>query len=358
MFFKNKQCILLLSFSIFIFGIFWWRKYSTLIEGYDDESELPELIDTVSSDVGSGLNLIGVNTDIESAIFGSNIDNPEDRVISIDIDNPLWSPEKNTEPKYIKKTIPKIPDISFYMTDSCNKKSIVTSDYKDDFCKSDDLAVIENKCSSLSKETCNIPTCCILINGTRCIAGDVKGPSFFTDHDFFYYRNKCYPEGGCDKPTGDYIKNCGKYAENSTNISKECVIQLFNDAGCSNKSPDALINDDTVYEYSSYEKQDIKSLITNAVNTIKDKIKQGDDDSRMLCYGVDKNKVCDEYTNDSLNVSKECMIEMFNEAGCSKTTYFTDEIVASLKLRMKEDVKSDIYSVANNFKATNNIMCN
>jgi hypothetical protein len=91
---------------------------------------------------------------------------------------------------------------------------------------------------------------------------------------------------------------------------------MFNDAGCTNTKPDSIINNASVYKYSKSSKRYIQNDLENAVKLLQSKIRNKDDDARILCHGRDPNKICDNFKNDSLAVSKECMIEMFNDAGC------------------------------------------
>lgn len=59
------------------------------------------------------------------------------------------------------------------------------------------------KCSTLSSDTCASTECCVLVGGTRCVAGNEGGPtikSVFSDvtipnRDYWYYRGKC--SGNC-----------------------------------------------------------------------------------------------------------------------------------------------------------------
>jgi hypothetical protein len=55
------------------------------------------------------------------------------------------------------------------------------------------------KCTSLTSETCASTECCVLVGGTKCVAGDSGGPtikSVFSDvtipnRDYWYYQGKC-----------------------------------------------------------------------------------------------------------------------------------------------------------------------
>lgn len=62
---------------------------------------------------------------------------------------------------------------------------------------------IEEKCGALDLNTCASTSCCTLIGGQKCVAGNENGPmnpASYTDlslknKDFYYYQGKCY--GNC-----------------------------------------------------------------------------------------------------------------------------------------------------------------
>jgi hypothetical protein len=66
-----------------------------------------------------------------------------------------------------------------------------------DFCKSSSDS-LKGSCSKLTKKNCNATSCCIVLNGEKCVAGNQSGPTFKTDSgedisvDYYYYQNKCY----------------------------------------------------------------------------------------------------------------------------------------------------------------------
>jgi hypothetical protein len=68
--------------------------------------------------------------------------------------------------------------------------------------QNDNLA-IEEKCGALDLNTCASTSCCTLIGGQKCVAGNENGPmnpASYTDFalknkDFYYYQGKCY--GNC-----------------------------------------------------------------------------------------------------------------------------------------------------------------
>lgn len=67
----------------------------------------------------------------------------------------------------------------------------------DNFCKSSSDSLKES-CTKLTKKNCNATSCCVVLNGEKCVAGNQDGPTFKTDSgqditvDYYYYQNKCY----------------------------------------------------------------------------------------------------------------------------------------------------------------------
>jgi cytoskeletal protein RodZ len=67
----------------------------------------------------------------------------------------------------------------------------------DDFCKSNSASLKES-CNKLTKKNCNSTSCCVILNGKKCVAGNQDGPTFKTESgeditvDYYYYQNKCY----------------------------------------------------------------------------------------------------------------------------------------------------------------------
>jgi len=77
------------------------------------------------------------------------------------------------------------------------------------FCKSHQhlpsASNLENSCSGLTSESCKSVSCCVLLNGEKCVAGSKYGPTFKTETngskrnvDYYYYQKKCYGKG-CEK---------------------------------------------------------------------------------------------------------------------------------------------------------------
>jgi hypothetical protein len=72
------------------------------------------------------------------------------------------------------------------------------------FCESylGNSSELESACSQLTESNCNQTKCCVYLNGGKCVAGDVNGPTYKTDSngqlitiDSYYYLGKC--QGKC-----------------------------------------------------------------------------------------------------------------------------------------------------------------
>jgi len=81
----------------------------------------------------------------------------------------------------------------------------LTSVVKTDFCEfnKSNPDKIESICNSLSNNKCTNNSCCVLLGGQKCVAGNERGPSkqanysdvLVVNKDFYQYREKCY--GNC-----------------------------------------------------------------------------------------------------------------------------------------------------------------
>ena len=67
---------------------------------------------------------------------------------------------------------------------------------------------LEEECAKLDKNICGSTSCCALLGGSKCVAGNAQGPMSKLNYgdvtvqnrDFYYYKGKCY--GNCvSQPT-------------------------------------------------------------------------------------------------------------------------------------------------------------
>jgi hypothetical protein len=76
---------------------------------------------------------------------------------------------------------------------------------KSGFCKASESnpSETETQCNKLDANTCAATSCCALLGGTKCVAGDESGPInksnysdiSVTERDYYYFQGKCY--GNC-----------------------------------------------------------------------------------------------------------------------------------------------------------------
>ncbi len=80
-----------------------------------------------------------------------------------------------------------------------------TAGYPGGFCNQykGNIEAIEEKCGALNVNTCASTSCCVLLGGQKCVAGNKNGPTRVANYsdynlqnrDFYYYNGKCY--GNC-----------------------------------------------------------------------------------------------------------------------------------------------------------------
>ena len=343
-----NQCLLFGIIALILAIFVLYKKKTTIIEGNftDDASDL---YNSIKKEAKS------INMDLKYTISRG-----KKRKIR---NKPAWNTIAGQQINTLSDTITikKRPDVPVITADNCSTHSLLGSDYKNDICETykGDYQTINKKCNALSNTNCSLLSCCVLLNGNKCIAGSVNGPTYLTDqgntidYAYYTYRGKVYPEEYQFKTSSSgYAQHCGMYASNSTNISKECMVQMFNDAGCPNSNPSVLINKSSVYDYSNSSTRYIQNDMKNAVKLLKSNMTAGDNDSRMVCNGADPNNPCDAFNNASLAVSKPCILKMFNDNGCpniSPSNTIDDKFV----LKQSTSIKSALIDIMKAF--TNNI---
>jgi hypothetical protein len=217
-------------------------------------------------------------------------------------------------------TAVRVPGIPAFLTnDACNKNGLLNSDFKEDICKTyaGNAEMIQEKCKKLSPENCKIPSCCVLIKGSQCVAGNQFGPIFASengvdiDFSYFYHKNKCYGKCGTAE---EYRVACGGYENSSTGVSKECMVKMFNNYGCPNPNPDALINDNMVQAYSLTTKQYVDDYIKKSVDTI---LWTDTEESYNLCYGKDETSTVPSLAGTGASVEGKSLVDPTSLANAS-----------------------------------------
>jgi hypothetical protein len=108
------------------------------------------------------------------------------------------NPTTTTTTKQLKEVVTietmKIPD---------NSKIDLQMDSATSFCQNHEYlpsgSILEKSCDGLTNENCKSVSCCVLLNGEKCVAGGASGPTFKTEKngskrsvDYYYYQQKCY----------------------------------------------------------------------------------------------------------------------------------------------------------------------
>lgn len=267
---------------------------------------------TFNPDVFSGDRLINVGDQNTTGLSPKLLNNADFNLNDIAIDilndnktkidwNKVFVDTTNTGDNTIN--VIKQPNASpGIIADACSTKGFLNSNFKEDICTvvgPDSIRVpntaanINKKCQELSPENCSIPSCCVLINGNTCSSGSITGPTYLTqdgqvvDFTYYYYKKKCYGTGcGMAK---EYEAACNKYDNNSTNVSKDCMIKMFNVFGCPNPSPVDIINPTMVQSYSLSSRKYVSDYLKTAVGILKYKIAQTKDpESLRICNGDPK----------------------------------------------------------------------
>jgi len=316
---KHKICLLFGLATLLLLTVLYWLNVTTLKESYDnlnDDAHMraqakqiaylelkaqPTLIEQIqlasyNQYVNSGDKIIFNNqkntlnvlegdyalTDIVDDIMqGTAADTDTSAAGKIDWNN-VNVDDTDVDKTNLIQILPRPQKIS------SGDKSVLNSVFKDDICEkyAGNNVALDVKCSEMTDETCKMLSCCVLLKGNKCVAGDANGPIFLTGHGkaadqaYYYHKNQCY--GNCAL-AASYQAACSAYTPNSTGVSKECMVKIFNNAGCPNQSPDGLIYPAMVESYSQTTKYYVDAYIRTAVNVLKDKNNAA---SKLLCYGA------------------------------------------------------------------------
>jgi len=343
---KTKICLIFALSILILLGSLWWLNFQPTLEAFDfidgnylneadqefmreqtsiidhlELSENPAIIDLIKiqaydRDIIFNNRSIFVN---DPTIVGKNPNSIGDDAdyslnqVTFDIMNKNPTPHLDWSKVSINKKKKK-EDINIHLlkkivaqpilSDACSKKSLLNSSFKDDICVKyvGNNVALNEKCQELSADNCKIPDCCVLVNGNKCVAGNANGPIFLTDdgestdYSYYYHKSICY--GDCIAST-NLATACDNYASGSIGVSKECMLQMFNDYGCPNKSPDDLINDKMVQSYSKTSKRFVANYIKSAVNTLKQITNQ---ESYKLCYGSLSESTSDSTSESTIDI--------------------------------------------------------
>jgi hypothetical protein len=194
---KNYNSIIIWLLSIIILGILWssMNKYR---EGLDEPpppsisaDDAKELASSFKQQMAAA-GIPQVNSSDMTNLFDELSSLVSQEVTAMHNTVAQATEDENNTPA-VNTVVPPIPfpDTSFFMG----------SKFGDAFCSvnNDNPTSLNQKCSTLTSENCNATDCCIWANGSKCVAGDARGPTYINgvsaDADYYSYKYQCY--GNC-----------------------------------------------------------------------------------------------------------------------------------------------------------------
>jgi len=239
---------IILGLLIFL-GILYLYKKNKIIEG-NAESDKPHITpqagQALSNSINSQLNAAGVptaaNAGMMSSLFAdlNSVVSEEATAMS----NRKTAAEKAEDTTPVVNTVPSI---------CTNQTFFEGTKFGDAFCKMyPDKNILNTKCAILTADSCNSTDCCVWINGTRCVAGNIDGPAFLdgvaTDANYYSYKYNCY--GQCsmaDDPCSD---------RSITVVPLDCVNKFLSDSNCAASA--FSLDTTTAFSFPGFPQYDFK----------------------------------------------------------------------------------------------------
>ena len=229
------------------------------------------------------------------------------------------------------------PDLSAVIdttgSDHYPSKSFLTGNkISDGFCKTYTTPTeLIQKCGALTPENCNQTDCCIVLNGSKCVAGNEQGPTVQVDENgkdidyaYYSYKNNCY--GSCGKGLDNAANPCAAFSSTDTKVSERCMKRLWAQAGCRNP---VHITPEFAASLSNYNKVAL---------AVKFKEASRDEPNYEQCYGPNENiwpAPCIGTTDTSTGLSVRCLKKLFTNAGCTNQATISDAYVSANTSRTK-----------------------
>jgi hypothetical protein len=206
------------------------------------------------------------------------------------------------------------------------------SRFSDGFCQTySDPTTRDAQCGALTTENCNQTDCCVVLNGSKCVAGDADGPTFQKDEkgqdidfSYFSYKNNCY--GTCGGGVNRAINPCDDYEDTDTMLNERCIKRLWSEAGCTNP---AYISPQVAANLQSYSKAAIKVKFNKALS---------DEPNYSQCYGPNNEDwpaPCVDTKDSSTKLSSRCLIKLLTDVGCTNKAIVNADYAATNNLVAK-----------------------
>ena len=163
---------------VIFLGIFWLNTNRGCKEGVTDMAALSnDILNTVNDKLAAA--------DVDVGSYMSALPGAIDQITAIvEQEAAMEAAAAGTSPG----TLPARPAsmstvIDTTGSDYYNGKTFFTGKrFSDGFCQTySDPVARNNQCSALTTENCNQTDCCVVLNGTQCVAGDAAGPTYKTD---------------------------------------------------------------------------------------------------------------------------------------------------------------------------------
>ena len=172
-----------------VLGLFYISKKRNLKEGLvASEQEANALGANINNYANSQLTAAGVNPTDNTAEIGSVfnqmaalIENEKKEIDKNSYDAPVV--QDPAEPKFHLDTTP----------EACPGKTfLIGTHFSDGFCKTNyyNPETLNAQCNRLTPDNCKATSCCILLEGDKCMPGTEKGPDYIPDQDYTYYIYK------------------------------------------------------------------------------------------------------------------------------------------------------------------------
>jgi len=323
---KSSTLIIIIMVILIFLGILWLKFNNGIREGNDADKYAAVGADIASSAVNK-LKAAGVDTSKVQAVLPGLLDK-----ISGYVDDA----NKEYDSAYGDTGGP--PDYSTVI-DTTSKETGNTfftgKKFSDGFCNSyTDNITLNNQCSTLTAEHCNQTSCCVLLNGAKCVAGNVKGPTFLVDenrkdidYSYYSYKNECY--GSCGKGIGNAANPCAGYGDMDTGVDERCIKRLWTNSTCPNAR---YINPALVSSLKNVSKAEIEVKFNEFLT---------DEPNYANCYGPNQSNwpvPCYNTSDTSIGLSARCMTKLFTDSGCMYPSTITDSYALANNTVPKSDL--------------------
>ena len=185
---------------ILILGVLFINEIFTIREGADITAES---VKSLGGEIKQSMDAAGVP---ESASNTSELFN---QLTNLMVQETSYQNAKANATAEAEKTTPLAGNtIAPTLT---NNSFFMGNKFSDPFCAMySGTSKLNEQCSALTEDSCNLTDCCVYVNGTKCMAGNANGPidnsNFKIDADYYLYKYQCYGNCNNDKPPAAIVK--------------------------------------------------------------------------------------------------------------------------------------------------------